>query len=103
MGIELRHWGGAMSRPDENAGPIGHRQVPFTIVAGGQAETPEDAERMMAGAKITDTIARTRSNTAMMRIASATGENPLPVVMPGAARRTPATHAGAAGLPIVSA
>jgi FAD/FMN-containing dehydrogenase len=51
MGIELRHWGGAMSRPDENAGPIGHRQVPFTITAGGQAETPEDAERMMAGVK----------------------------------------------------
>jgi FAD/FMN-containing dehydrogenase len=51
MGIELRHWGGAMSRPDENAGPIGHRQVPFTIVAGGQAETPEDAERMMAGVR----------------------------------------------------
>jgi FAD/FMN-containing dehydrogenase len=51
MGIELRHWGGEMSRPDENAGPIGHRQIPFSIVAGGLAETPEDAERMMAGVR----------------------------------------------------
>jgi FAD/FMN-containing dehydrogenase len=51
MGIELRHWGGAMSRPGENAGPIGHREIPFSIVTGGQAETPEDAERMMAGVR----------------------------------------------------
>ena len=51
MGIELRHWGGEMARPGEDAGPIGHRHVPFSIVAGGQAETPEDAERMMAGVR----------------------------------------------------
>jgi FAD/FMN-containing dehydrogenase len=51
MGIELRHWGGAMSRPAEDAGPIGHRHVPFTIVPGGVAATPEDAERMMAGVR----------------------------------------------------
>ena len=51
MGIELRHWGGEMSRPGEDAGPIGHRQVPFSIVAGGVAATPEDAERMMAGVR----------------------------------------------------
>ena len=38
MGIELRHWGGAMARPGEDAGPIGHRQVPFSVVAGGQAD-----------------------------------------------------------------
>jgi FAD/FMN-containing dehydrogenase len=51
MGIELRHWGGEMSRPGEDAGPIGHRHVPFSVVAGGQAATPEDAERMMAGVR----------------------------------------------------
>ena len=51
MGIELRHWGGAMSRPGEDAGPIGHRQVPFSIVTGGQAEAPEDVERMLAGVR----------------------------------------------------
>ncbi len=51
MGIELRHWGGEMARPGEDAGPIGHRHVPFSVVAGGQAETPEDAERMMAGVR----------------------------------------------------
>jgi hypothetical protein len=51
MGVELRHWGGEMARPGEDAGPIGHRQVPFSVVAGGQAATPDDAERMMAGVK----------------------------------------------------
>ena len=50
-GIEVRHWGGEMARPGEHAGPIGHRHVPFTVVAGGQAATPEDAERMMAGVR----------------------------------------------------
>jgi FAD/FMN-containing dehydrogenase len=51
MGIELRHWGGEMARPGEDAGPIGHRQVPFSMVVGGQAATPDDAERMMAGVR----------------------------------------------------
>jgi FAD/FMN-containing dehydrogenase len=50
-GVELRHWGGAMGRPGEDAGPIGHRHVPFSIVAGGQAATPEEAEGMMAGVR----------------------------------------------------
>ena len=50
-GIEVRHWGGAMARPGEDAGPIGHRHVPFSVVGGGQAETHEDAERMMAGVR----------------------------------------------------
>jgi FAD/FMN-containing dehydrogenase len=39
-GIELRHWGGAMSRPPENAGPAGHRDVPFSIVVGAQSPDP---------------------------------------------------------------
>jgi FAD/FMN-containing dehydrogenase len=51
MGIELRHWGGEMARPGEDAGPIGHRHVPFSMVVGGQAATPEDAEGMMAGVR----------------------------------------------------
>ena len=42
-GIEVRHWGGEMARPGEDAGPIGHRHVPFSVVAGGQAMTPEEA------------------------------------------------------------
>ncbi len=50
-GIELRHWGGEMARPGEDAGPIGHRHVPFSVVAGGQAFTPEEAETMMAGVR----------------------------------------------------
>ena len=50
-GVELRHWGGAMGRPGEDAGPIGHRHVPFSVVAGGQAATPEEAAGMMAGIK----------------------------------------------------
>ena len=64
-------------------------------------------ERMIAGAKITDTIASVRSNIAMIKVAHATGENPLRVGAPAAVlptvRGTPATHVGGAGLPIVSA
>ena len=52
-GIELRHWGGAMARPDDDAGPIGHRDVPFSIVVLGQAETAEDFEPLQANVRAT--------------------------------------------------
>jgi hypothetical protein len=31
--IEVRHWGGAMARPAPDAGPVGHRHVPFSVIA----------------------------------------------------------------------
>ncbi|SNY65453.1 FAD-binding oxidoreductase [Paractinoplanes atraurantiacus] len=31
--VELRHWGGAMARPGPDAGPAGHRDVPFSVMA----------------------------------------------------------------------
>jgi FAD/FMN-containing dehydrogenase len=40
--IELRHWGGAMARPPENAGPVGHRDVPFSVAVA--AQFPEGAQ-----------------------------------------------------------
>jgi FAD/FMN-containing dehydrogenase len=45
-GVELRHWGGAMARPEPGAGPIGHRDVPFSIVAMAQSPAREDADRL---------------------------------------------------------
>ena len=33
-GIEIRHWGGAMGRTSPESGPIGHRHVPFSVMAG---------------------------------------------------------------------
>lgn len=47
-GVELRHWGGAMARPEPGAGPIGHRDVPFSIVAAAQSEDREQADRLKA-------------------------------------------------------
>jgi FAD/FMN-containing dehydrogenase len=32
-GVEIRHWGGAMGRTSPDSGPIGHRHVPFSVVA----------------------------------------------------------------------
>ncbi|RKS71245.1 FAD/FMN-containing dehydrogenase [Actinomadura pelletieri DSM 43383] len=34
-GIEVRHWGGAMARPAPDSGPVGHRDVPFSITIDG--------------------------------------------------------------------
>jgi FAD/FMN-containing dehydrogenase len=31
--VEVRHWGGAMARPAADAGPVGHREVPFSVIA----------------------------------------------------------------------
>ena len=36
--VEVRYWGGALSRPGAGAGPIGHRDVPFSVVVDGPAE-----------------------------------------------------------------
>lgn len=30
--VEIRHWGGAMARPGADAGPVGHRTVPFSVI-----------------------------------------------------------------------
>jgi hypothetical protein len=34
--VEVRHWGGALARP---GGPIGHRDVPFSVAVDGPAES----------------------------------------------------------------
>ena len=47
-GIELRHWGGAMARPSEDAGPIGHRDVPFSIVVSAMAPDGAGLEPQIA-------------------------------------------------------
>lgn len=47
-GIELRNWGGAMSRPAEDAGPAGHRDVPFSILAGATIAKPAERNRVDA-------------------------------------------------------
>jgi FAD/FMN-containing dehydrogenase len=39
--VEVRHWGGAMSRPTPGAGPVGHRSVPLSVIVEGPAETAE--------------------------------------------------------------
>jgi FAD/FMN-containing dehydrogenase len=30
--VEVRHWGGAMARPGADAGPVGHRDVPLSVI-----------------------------------------------------------------------
>jgi hypothetical protein len=34
--IEIRHWGGAMARPAADAGPVGHRSAPFSVIVDGR-------------------------------------------------------------------
>ncbi|WP_250038234.1 FAD-binding oxidoreductase [Paractinoplanes maris] len=42
--VEVRHWGGAMARPAPGAGPAGHRDVSFSVmaVAPGPADSTLD-------------------------------------------------------------
>jgi len=47
-GVELRHWGGAMARPEAGASPIGHRDVPFSLVAMAQGDDRVQADRLKA-------------------------------------------------------
>jgi FAD binding domain/Berberine and berberine like len=44
--IEVRHWGGAMARPGPGAGPVGHRDVPFTVISTAMYPPSADRERI---------------------------------------------------------
>ena len=60
-GIELRHWEGAPSRPPENAGPTGHRDVPFSIVVGAQSPDPAAIDELRAAVEAV--VARLRPHS----------------------------------------
>lgn len=48
MSVELRHWGGAMARPEAGHGPIGHRQVPYSVLVTGVDGASSDAADQVA-------------------------------------------------------
>jgi FAD/FMN-containing dehydrogenase len=56
--VELRHWGGAMSNPPEGAGPIGHRDVPFSVAIN--AVVPERVQLAAARTAADDVMRRLR-------------------------------------------
>jgi FAD/FMN-containing dehydrogenase len=35
--VEVRHWGGAMARPAPDAGPVGHRSAPLSVIVSEPA------------------------------------------------------------------
>ena len=39
--VELRHWGGAMAEPGPDAGPAGHRDTPYSVLAVAPYLTPD--------------------------------------------------------------
>jgi FAD/FMN-containing dehydrogenase len=43
--VEVRHWGGAMARPDADAGPVGHRSVPLSVIVDAQVPSVVEALR----------------------------------------------------------
>jgi FAD/FMN-containing dehydrogenase len=47
-GVEFRHWGGAPARPGADAGPGGHRQVPFSVAIGAMSPDPAQGEAIKA-------------------------------------------------------
>jgi hypothetical protein len=47
--IDVRLWGGAMARRGANAGPAGHRDVPFSITVDGPAEAAAPLARYATG------------------------------------------------------
>ena len=40
--VEVRHWGGAIARPGPDAGPAGHRDLPFSITIDGPPEAADE-------------------------------------------------------------
>jgi FAD/FMN-containing dehydrogenase len=63
--VEVRHWGGAMARPDADAGPISHRDVPFSVVVDGPAELAAPITAHATGGSFLNWLADpTRTDTA---------------------------------------
>ena len=59
--MELRHWGGAMARPGRGSGPVGHRDVPFSVVATVLSQEPDGYPAVKAVAQeIAGRLRRTR-------------------------------------------
>jgi FAD/FMN-containing dehydrogenase len=56
--VEVRHWGGAMARPPQGAGPVGHRHVPFSVTVGAEVADPGRAGEVRAAVR--DAAARVR-------------------------------------------
>ncbi|MFD2467936.1 FAD-binding oxidoreductase [Amycolatopsis silviterrae] len=46
--VNIRHWGGAMARPDAGAGPVGHRDVPFSVLLKSAATSSRIGDLMLA-------------------------------------------------------
>jgi FAD/FMN-containing dehydrogenase len=47
--VDVRHWGGATARPGADAGPVGHRDVPFSITVDGPADAAAPLARHATG------------------------------------------------------
>ena len=46
--VEIRHWGGAMANAPADAGPVGHRSVPFSVIVDGHEPGLPEALRPYA-------------------------------------------------------
>jgi UDP-N-acetylenolpyruvoylglucosamine reductase len=58
-GVEFHHWGGAPARPDRDAGPVGHRGAPFSVVAAAMAEDGAQGPALQAAVdKVGDRLAQ---------------------------------------------
>lgn len=47
--VEVKHWAGAMANPGPDAGPAGHRDVPFSIAINGPAEAGATTRQHASG------------------------------------------------------
>jgi FAD/FMN-containing dehydrogenase len=43
--VEIRHWGGAMAAPGADAGPVGHRDMPFSVIVDASVPALDAALR----------------------------------------------------------
>ncbi|MEU4690900.1 FAD-binding oxidoreductase [Actinoplanes sp. NPDC023714] len=47
--VDVRHWGGAMAEPGPDAGPAGHRDVPYSVLAVGPQHAGDAALDRLTG------------------------------------------------------
>ena len=62
--LEVRRWGGAMAAAGPDAGPVGHRDIPFSVTVDGSPEAPAPIAPHATGGSFLNFLhdtARTRS------------------------------------------
>ncbi|SDT46780.1 FAD-binding oxidoreductase [Microlunatus soli] len=67
--LQFHHWGGATARPEADHGPVGHRQIPFSIKIDAEPGVLDHLAWSATGAKFLNFLSDTSQTARAYRVA----------------------------------